>query len=300
MVCKALADETRLGVLHRLTKGPAGVTELADYFGIPLSTMSGYIHLLAQAGLISLTPIPGTRGNKRVCNILVERIELDIVRQMPEAQFSDYLFCHDMPVGNYFDYSVSVPCGLASAEGFLAEDDNPAGFALPSHVNAQMLWFSTGYLEYRFDLRSVKELYRVERLEFSLETCAEAYGYNENWRSHVSVWINDVTVGTMLCMGDHGGRPGKNNPPWWPEYATQFGDLHRIVLTREGVAVDGSWSKALTLKDVLENEEGILFFKIGVEETSPFVGGLNLFGNQFGDYDQGILMEAYGEGKPTD
>lgn len=297
LVCKAFADKIRLEVLYRLAKGPASVTELAGFFRVPLSTMSGHIHLLEQAGLISLTPIPGSRGSKKTCNILVERLELDLIGEMPELNFSNYLFCYDMPVGNYFDFNVSHPCGLASAEGFLAEDDNPAGFALPSHGNAQMLWFGTGYLEYRFDLKNAKEIYNMERLEFSLEICAEAYGYNESWCSDVSVWMNDVVVGTMECKGDHGGRPGKQNPPWWPEYATQFGDLHRVILSTEGVAVDGIWSDALTLKDVLENEKGLLHFKIGVEETAHYVGGLNLFGNLFGDYSQGILMEAYGENK---
>jgi predicted transcriptional regulator len=295
LVCKALASEIRLTILQQLEKGPVGFTELSELLGIPLSTASGHLRLLEQAGLISVTALPGSRGGKKICGAIVGRVEIDLIRRLPDVPFSGCLFRRDMPIGNYFDFEVSAPCGLASPEGFLAPDDDPGGFALPSHVDAQMIWFTTGYLEYHFELRNNgAPPHNIDRVEFSFEACSETYGYNEHWRSDVSVWVNDLFVGTMLCPGDHGGRAGRLNPPWWPKHATQFGDLHHIVLSGAGAAVDGSWTDAPRLQDVLSKGRGRIRLKIGVEKNAQFVGGLNLFGSQFGDHAQGILMQVFG------
>jgi len=37
-------------------------------------------------------------------------------------------------------------------------------------------------------------------------------------------------------------------------------------------------------------DEDYISFKIGVKEDSKYVGGINLFGNKFGDFEQNIDM----------
>lgn len=293
LVCKALASEVRLQMLAQLTRSPASVTELAAWLELPVSTASGHLQLLEEAGLISITPLPGSRGSKKVCNVQVEAVEVSIIRQLPDVQFSDCLYSQDMPVGNYFDYRVSAPCGIASAQGFLAPDDDPAGFAVPGHVNAQLLWFTHGYLEYHFSLGCVEPA-QIERLEFSFEACAEAYGYNESWRSDVSLWLNGTLLGVLACRGDHGGRPGAQNPAWWPRYATQFGDLHRVILSSEGCHINGQPGSDLPLQSLLAQEPGMLRLRLGVEPGARYAGGLNLFGPAFGEHPQGIRMQVFG------
>src|SRR5215217_5456147 len=48
----ALADPTRRAILHRLAKGEARVTELAQPFDISLNAVSKHIRLLERADLI--------------------------------------------------------------------------------------------------------------------------------------------------------------------------------------------------------------------------------------------------------
>jgi DNA-binding transcriptional ArsR family regulator len=48
----ALADETRRGILQRLSAGEARVTEVAAPFAISLNSVSKHIRLLERAGLV--------------------------------------------------------------------------------------------------------------------------------------------------------------------------------------------------------------------------------------------------------
>jgi DNA-binding transcriptional ArsR family regulator len=48
----ALADPTRRAIVHRLSRGPAGVTELAAPFAISLNAVSKHLKVLERAGLV--------------------------------------------------------------------------------------------------------------------------------------------------------------------------------------------------------------------------------------------------------
>jgi DNA-binding transcriptional ArsR family regulator len=48
----ALADETRRGILQRLSAGDARVTEIAAPFDISLNSVSKHIRILERAGLV--------------------------------------------------------------------------------------------------------------------------------------------------------------------------------------------------------------------------------------------------------
>jgi DNA-binding transcriptional ArsR family regulator len=49
----ALADPTRRAILARLSRGPAGVTELAQPFDMTLPAISKHVKVLERAGLIA-------------------------------------------------------------------------------------------------------------------------------------------------------------------------------------------------------------------------------------------------------
>ncbi|MEI3204121.1 MAG: hypothetical protein V8S73_05705 [Lachnospiraceae bacterium] len=39
-----------------------------------------------------------------------------------------------------------------------------------------------------------------------MEICSEAPGYKEDWKSDLTLWVNDVEVGTWTCPGDLGAE----------------------------------------------------------------------------------------------
>ena len=61
----ALSDPTRRGILERLGRGSATITELAEPFGISLTGMKKHVRVLEDAELVRTEKV----GRTRVCRI---------------------------------------------------------------------------------------------------------------------------------------------------------------------------------------------------------------------------------------
>src|SRR5207344_916415 len=67
----ALADPTRRGVLERLGRGNATITELAEPFGITLTGMKKHVRVLEDAGLVTTEKV----GRARRCSLGPRRLD---------------------------------------------------------------------------------------------------------------------------------------------------------------------------------------------------------------------------------
>jgi DNA-binding transcriptional ArsR family regulator len=67
----ALSDATRRGVLDRLGRTDASITELADKFHMTLTGMKKHVGVLEQAGLVSTEKV----GRVRMCRLGPRRLE---------------------------------------------------------------------------------------------------------------------------------------------------------------------------------------------------------------------------------
>lgn len=299
LVCKALSSEVRLKILYLLKDFPKNISDLASLLNIPLSTMTTHIRILEQAKLISVTSLPGARGTQKRCALVVSSISLEF-SSLPEIPLPNttLLAKEEMPIGNYFDYNVTAPCGIISHEKQLFPYDDPGRFSSPQRMDAQLIWLTTGYLEYRFPLDAAFPFQMdIERIEFSFEICSETYNYNEFWKSDVTIWINNHEIGYIECPGDHGGRHGLYSPSWWNNISTQYGDLCNVILTKNGCTLNSYTTDAYTLDTLDVCSQNYISFKLGVKSNARYVGGMNLFGEKFGDYPQAICMRIYGNTK---
>jgi len=296
MVCKALSSEDRIQILRLLAQQAANISDIASTLGIPMSTMTMHIRLLEEAKLITVTPLPGSRGTQKRCGIAVSSVSIDMYESIESAlSASTLLLEQEMPIGNYFDYQVTAPCGMMSSTTNLTPDDEPGYFSTPTRMEAQLIWLTSGYLEYRFSADAAYPFAAdIDRIEFFLEICSETYSYNESWRSDVSVWINGQEIGIIECPGDHGGRRGRQNPDWWPDSATQFGDLSHITITNDECIINTQETSTHTLSTLGIGKCDYISFKLGVKPDARYVGGFNLFGEKFGDYPHAIVMQIYG------
>jgi DNA-binding transcriptional ArsR family regulator len=86
----ALSDATRRGVLQRLGRSEASITDLAERFHMTLTGMKKHVGVLEQAGLVTTEKV----GRVRTCKIGPRRLEeetawIEKYRQHWDARFDE-------------------------------------------------------------------------------------------------------------------------------------------------------------------------------------------------------------------
>ena len=284
---KALSSETRIRILHLLGNGPLCVNEIAELLEIPASSAALNIRVLEEAGLIRTELKPAARGSMKMCIPQEGKVILDFQRQSEEKKEEII----SMPVGNYVDYKITPTCGMVNEEGYIDGEDEPRCFYDPKRTTAKLIWFSSGYLEYRFP-NAVLQEEPARVLEFSAELCSEAPDYNLDYPSDITLWINGKEAGTWYCPSDFGGRRGKLNPDWWEDTKSQYGNLKTWRLDTSGTYLDGERSAPFKIQDYCLAEGPYISVVIGIKEQADHVGGVNIFGSCFGDYPQDLVMKV--------
>src|SRR5580704_9687812 len=84
----AISDATRRGVLERLGRADASITELAEKFHMTLTGMKKHVGVLERAGLVSTEKV----GRVRTCKLGPRRLEeeaawIERYRQLWDARF---------------------------------------------------------------------------------------------------------------------------------------------------------------------------------------------------------------------
>ena len=282
----ALSSATRLQILNLLRSRVLNVGQIAEELGLPASTATSNINALEEAGLISTELRPATRGLQKVCARAYDAIIVELARGAEEEQQSIEV---SMPVGAYVDCQVAPTCGLASDKGIIGFFDDPASFFEPDRVHAQLLWFHYGFVAYRFPNRLPPKAI-LESLSVSLEICSEAPLHHEEWPSDVTMWINDVKIGTWTSPADFGGQQGVLTPDWWESWNSQYGLLKVWQVNAAGSFVDGRRVSDVTAGQLKIRDGSSIAMRVGVQPEARNVGGINIFGRGFGNYPQDIVL----------
>lgn len=287
-VSRALASEVRIEILKLLCKETLKVNEIAERLDIPASTAALNVKVLEEAGLIRCDLQPGIRGSMKVCFKQLE--ELNIKIDYNENRNKNGIEVISMPVGNYVDYKVVPTCGIVNEKGHIDDEDEPRCFYNPSRITAKLLWFGAGYVEYRFSNAAIQDR-KVKNAELSVELCSETADYNLNCKSDITVWINGIDAGTWCSPSDFGGRRGKLNPDWWPDKNTQYGNLKTWKLNTAGTFLDKELISDRTVNEYKLADNPYISVRIGIKENAKHTGGVNIFGDYFGDYPQNIVLK---------
>ena len=287
-VIKALANEHRMNILKLLNKGPLNVNELSEHLNLPFSTTAVNVKKLEDAGLIATEMVPG-RGSQKISSSLYNRISIDLGPEKPTP--GDNIII-EMPIGEYVDCEVEPTCGLVSETEILGLHDDPRSFYEPFHKLAQLIWFRAGYVEYRFPNR-IPYGSLCKELDISVEVCSEAPYSKLEWPSDITVWVNDIELGTWTSPSDFGGERGFLTPLWWETHNTQYGLLKRWRVTENGCYIDGSLLSNVTINDLRLLLKPYISVKLGVKKDAVNKGGINIFGKSFGNYEQDIIMKLH-------
>lgn len=283
---KALSAPVRLQIMNLLKSTPMSIQEIANALSIPVSSTAAHIKYLEDAKLIITETQPGIHGSRRICVCSMQTFTL----KTAEPDTVNNTISVDMPIGNYFRFHVQPTCGLANANGAIDIFDNPASFYSAHRTKAQLLWFQQGFIEYRF--QNTANIYsNLQEISFSMEICSEAPGYLEDWPSDITLSINGHEITTFCSPGDFGGRRGRYTPLSWPNGQSQYGLLKTFAVRRKGGYLDGNLvNPNISISDLELETSPYISLVLEVKEDAKHVGGINLFGENFGDYAQGIVM----------
>lgn len=285
-VIRALANDGRAAILELLQSTTLNVSEIAGALGTTMSATSENIKVLSEVGLITTEMTPGSRGLQKACGRAVDVVIINLPEPSPQ---SGRVIELSMPVGGFAEFEVHPTCGLLSGVGAIGMFDDARSFYEPGRVDAQLLWFHHGFVEYRFPNR----LHRgeaVASLQLSMEICSEAPLHNENWPSDIVVSVNGVALGAWTSPGDFGDQRGAFTPEWWSTANTQYGLMKVWQVTDHGSFIDGVRLSDTTLTDLALDDQDFVSVRVAVPVDSPNVGGVNIFGRGFGNYPQDIVM----------
>ena len=87
-----------------------------------------------------------------------------------------------------------------------------------------------------------------------------------------------------------GGRSGRLTPDWWPALSTQFGFLKTWRVTREGSYLENQRIGDTTIDDLAIGSRKYISVTIEVAPDAKNAGGINLFGERFGDHPQSLML----------
>ncbi|MDQ6419968.1 ArsR family transcriptional regulator [Paenibacillus sp. LHD-117] len=287
---EALASEVRLAILELLAGGALNVKDIAAALGLSSAIVTMHIRKLEAAGLLHTRMVRKDGGTHKMCELAEQSIKIELPHKRDQAMQSHETI---IPIGHYTEFDVHPTCGIATRESIIGQFDDPRYFLEPDRMNAGVLWFGYGFVEYKVP-NYLLSSQQPNALEIMLEIGSEAPGVNENWPSDISFQLNGSEIGTWTSPGDYGEKRGKFSPSWWPDWVNQYGLLKLIRVQEDGTYIDGQRMSDVGLRDIAL-DRNLWMLRIGVKKEAKHAGGITLYGSGFGNYNQDIVFKVYYE-----
>lgn len=290
LVFKALSTPMRLKIMEMIYENDQlSMNDLAEALELTNGAISMHVSKLEEAGLVKIRTTSGKRGTMKIVRPRYERLMIDLAPQKETR----HCYTDDIRVGYYTNCNVTPTCGLATSKEIIGSFDDTRVFSFPERFNANILWFTSGYVEYNLP-NHLQPGQTLTELQISFEISSECPGYNEDYPSDIHFSINGTPLGMWVSPGDYGARKGYLCPPWWPEQLNQYGLLKTLIINNNGCFIDGTNKISdVTLRELNINYNSYITFRFEVPKDTANVGGCTLFGEDFGDYNQSIKIKAY-------
>lgn len=280
---KALSSDIRIQIIELLSEyKQLNMNELAEKLNLTNGAITMHIKKLEECGLIKITTITAKHGIQKICNLHEDKFVIDIGKTEVDNSYE-----LEIGVGHYTSYEVYPTCGIATKEKLIGEVDNPSYFADPERINSDILWFTRGFIEYRIP-NYLKPDRNFSEIQISMEISSEAPRNCNVWPSDIHFKLNGISLGNWVSPGDYADTKGLLTPSWWFPNWNQYGLLKLLSINKFGTYIDGLKISDVTLEDINLNFKSDLIFQLSVPENTEHVGGLTIFGKNFGNYNQGL------------
>lgn len=285
-IFKALGSEVRIEIIKILLENNGmNMNELAGRLNITNGALTSHIKKLEDCGLVIIANESAGHGNQKKCSVRLDKILIEI---NPQEDIQN-TYQTDIKIGHYSDYNVYPTCGIASDTAIIGEVDDARYFAHPDRYNADILWFTRGYVEYVVP-NFIPYGQKIDQITISLEIGSEAPGVNDVWPSDISFLVNNKKIAMWTSPGDFGNMKGIFTPEWWHPNWNQYGLLKILVINNTGTFIDGLQVSDVSIADFDFDYRSSIKLKLAVEDTAQHIGGLTIFGKTFGNYNQDISV----------
>lgn len=283
---KALGSDVRLEIVRLLVERPMNMNELAGKLHITNGALTTHIRKLEECGMVAVSSDSSGHGNQKICRVVPGKILINIKNPSHPVENTCTV---DLKVGRYSSCRVYPTCGLAAADHIIGVVDDYRYFSHPDHFDADILWFTQGYVEYQ--VPNFAPIHgHITQVTVSAELSSEAPGVNNQWPSDISFFINDIFVGVWTSPGDFGDVPGIFTPDWWFPNWNQYGLLKMLTVNEQGTFMDGLRISEVTVGELNLDRTQMFNLRFSVDYKSAHVGGLTIFGKSFGNYAQDIQV----------
>ncbi len=288
-VFKALSTPMRLRIMELIYENEMSMNELAEALQLTNSAISLHVAKLESAGLVTIRTTAGKRGTMKIVQPVYSRLLVDMAPRNKQRQ----CYQDDIAVGQYTSIDVHPTCGLATTSNIIGELDDPRVFSYPERFRAGILWIGYGSITYNLPNR-LRAGQVLQELQISFEISSECPEFNEDYPSDIYFEINGIPLGTWISPGDYGARKGILSPYWWPEMLNQYGQLKTLIINSDGTFIDGTHRiSKTTIQDLKIDYNSTINLTFSVPKDTTNCGGMTLFGEEFGDYNQNIRIKSY-------
>lgn len=285
---KALSNESCMLIFKTISQNPMNMIEIARKTNLPISSVSKHIDTLQEAQMIFINYQPGIKGHAKICSKQLRAV--NIAFDDNKIDDDGDVLSYELNVGMFSDCKIKSPCGMAGSEEVLFLD-KPSVFFSPKRIEAELLWFAEGFVVYKFP-NEMKKNKQVKEVSVSMELCSEAIYYREKYPSDITILINDVEITTWTSPGDFGGRRGTFSPHYWSLNSTQFGMLKNFKVNKRGVFIDDILvNPNINISHLRIHSRNDIKLTIKIKDDAIHKGGINIFGKNFGDHNQAIVLK---------
>jgi len=283
----SLSSLTRRKILRLIVEKSYSLLELARELDIPMSTVAFHVKILREANLIKAIPNPSKKGNEKNISFECESVSVFFTDSTNVDRFTNIV---KIPLGSFTSFNITPPCAICTKEGIIHPLDDISAFYHPIRLKAQLISFYKGRIVFPIPLENQSPA-KLESITISMEICSECPNYNNEWRSNITFYLDDNELATYLSLGDYGDRRGLYTPSFWGNNSSQYGMLVNIRVDNAGTFINGEKTGSTTISDLKLDGKFVTLLKIAVKDDAKYVGGINIFGKDFGDYNQDINVQ---------